>query len=132
MTDTFHHVGLRVRDLDAAIGFYAEAFGFELQQRHETFTGVRVAFVGRPTGERLELFEITKGEDVPAWPHPDEALTSGFAHFALAVDDIEAAYRQAEAAGVRVLWAPRYAEPLKARTSYLADPDNNLIELVGP
>jgi catechol 2,3-dioxygenase-like lactoylglutathione lyase family enzyme len=127
----FHHVGLRVRDLDRAIEWYGEAFGFELQQRHETHTGVRVAFVRRPSGERLELFELMGGDDLPDWPHPDQALTAGYAHFALHVEDIEAAFGRAAAAGARVLWRPRHVEVLGASTSYLADADNNLIELVG-
>jgi glyoxylase I family protein len=129
---SYHHIGMRVNDLERAIEWYAEALGFALEGTpHELAVAkVRVCFMVNPAGERVELFEFSQGEPTPRWEHPDAALSRGYSHLGIRVDDIEASFERAAAAGARVLWPPKMAPPLGTRTSYLADPDNNLIEFV--
>jgi catechol 2,3-dioxygenase-like lactoylglutathione lyase family enzyme len=126
-----HHVGMRVRDLDRSIAWYRDALGFNLLRSYEMLekTG-RVAFLINDVGEQLELFALNEFETTPGWTHPTAALSRGHAHFALYVDDIEAAFARAVGARARVLWKPRFAPPLDTHTAYIADPDNNLIEFV--
>jgi predicted enzyme related to lactoylglutathione lyase len=56
----------------------------------------------------------------------------GYGHWALAVEDVAGAHARIRAAGAREVWAPRPAPPpATGAMSYLADPEGNLIELVG-
>jgi catechol 2,3-dioxygenase-like lactoylglutathione lyase family enzyme len=128
---SYHHVGMRVSDLDRSIHWYEEALGFHVERGH-TLGGldVRVCFMANDVGERVELFEFKDGVTKPEFAHPDEALKGGHAHFALYVDDIQGAFDRAVKGGARVLWGPRYAKPLETETAYIADPDNNLVEFV--
>ena len=128
----YHHVGMRVSDMERSIRFYEQAFGFSVERRYSLAhdAGVRVCFMANGNGERVELFEFPDAAPKPEFAHPDEALRAGHAHFALYVEDIDAAFNRAVAAGARVLWAPRRAELVETHTSYVADPDNNLVEFI--
>jgi methylmalonyl-CoA/ethylmalonyl-CoA epimerase len=100
-----HHVGISVRDLDAAISFWSEVFGFELDFKAE-LKGIRttVAFLKRD-GFRIELFQ--KDGAVPA--HADrlkpntDLLTHGTKHIAFSVEDVQAAAEMLHARGVRIV-----------------------------
>jgi catechol 2,3-dioxygenase-like lactoylglutathione lyase family enzyme len=129
---SYHHVGMRVSDLDRSIRWYEQAFGFAVERqyalRHDA--DVRVCFMANPNGERIELFEFKDAPPKPEFAHPDDALRAGHAHFAFYVADIDAAFERAVAAGARVLWPPRRADLVETHTCYIADPDNNLIEFI--
>jgi methylmalonyl-CoA/ethylmalonyl-CoA epimerase len=100
-----HHVGISVRDLDRAIGFWSDVFGFELDFKAD-LKGIRttVAFLKRD-GFRIELFQ--KDGAVPA--HADrlkpntDLLTHGTKHIAFSVEDVQAAAEMLHARGVRIV-----------------------------
>lgn len=100
-----HHVGISVRDLDRAIGFWLDVFGFELDFKAD-LKGIRttVAFLKRD-GFRIELFQ--KDGAVPA--HSDrlkpntDLLTHGTKHIAFSVEDVQAAAEMLHAHGVRIV-----------------------------
>jgi catechol 2,3-dioxygenase-like lactoylglutathione lyase family enzyme len=120
---------MRVANLDRAARFYEEALGFALQDvAAVNGTPGRVGFLRNDAGEQLELFEFEDFTPTPSWAHPSEALARGYAHFALAVEDIGAAFERAVAGGARVVWEPRHSPP-RNWTAFVADPDNNLVEL---
>ena len=79
-----NHVGVRVDDLDAAIGFYAEGFGLELIPAPSF--GSPVVWL-RAGSLQLHLTETRTPQPSPG-------------HFALEVDDFGAVYRWAMTAGV--------------------------------
>ena len=93
------HLGIAVRDLDAAVRAY-RALGFEVESVHDVPTEkVRAAFL--PVGESmLELLEPTAA---------DSAIgrflqkRSGLHHVCLLVADIEAALAELKAAGVELI-----------------------------
>jgi predicted enzyme related to lactoylglutathione lyase len=109
----WHHTGLTVRDLSRALDFYRVAFGFEVEfeaigladdvQRTLNVPRIRCDLImcrALASGVRLELLRFTNipedaPSDLPLWP--------GSAHVAYAVEDIDAAIRQLEAAGGRQL-----------------------------
>jgi methylmalonyl-CoA/ethylmalonyl-CoA epimerase len=93
------HLGIAVRDLDAAVRTY-RALGFAVESVHDVPTEkVRAAFL--PVGEsRLELLEPTD---------PGSAIArflekrSGLHHVCLLVEDIESALAELKASGVELI-----------------------------
>ncbi len=82
------HIGIAVRSIDEALGFYEKAFGAEVMHREEVPSqNVRVAFLG--SGETtLELMEPTSEEGAVA-----KFLKSrgpGLHHVAFKVEDVGA------------------------------------------
>jgi len=95
------HVGIAVRDLGAALAFYRDALGLEVEASEEVASQhVRAHFV--PAGSAsLELLEATGSESTIA--RYVEKRGPGLHHITLRVDDIGAALAQLKARGVRLI-----------------------------
>lgn len=142
-----HHVGISVADIDRAIAFWSEVFGFELDFRAE-LKGIKttVAFLKRD-GFRIELFQ--KDGAVPA--HADrlkpntDLLTHGTKHIAFSVADVQAAAETLHARGVRIVGIMRArgvpmseeADPRldgvkpPAMALFFLDDSDTLVEIIG-
>jgi len=131
---TFQHVGLSVPDLDRAQRFYEEGLGMKEQSRFEIpGPGIRGAILATDGGACIELLERAGSKRAATFADPPEAILSeGYGHWALGVDDIDAACERLVAAGAQVVWEPRDAPQPGARMAFLRDPDGNLIELIRP
>ena len=101
MKATLDHVGIAVTDLAAALAFYRDTLGLEVEAPEEVASQrVRAHFL--PVGEsKLELLEATA---------PDSAIARytakrgpGLHHITLRVDDIRAALAQLKARGVKLI-----------------------------
>ena len=114
----FTHVSIGATDLEESVRFYRDFFGMEEVPSPDFSGPVRWLRVG---GLQLHLFL----DDSPA---PERH------HFALDVDDFEAAYRKAEELGVRD--GERFSTvrelPDGAVQMYLRDPSGNLVEVNWP
>jgi catechol 2,3-dioxygenase-like lactoylglutathione lyase family enzyme len=132
-TDTVagHHVAVRVADLDRSIAWYEAAFAFAVVHRGRVPEGTPIAMLRTPGGAGVELFELEARAD-PSWAGPIPALEQGVVHFGLDVPDVEAAFARAVDAGGRAVWPPRDAPVSGVRIAFVADPDGNLVELIGP
>jgi methylmalonyl-CoA epimerase len=95
------HIGIAVKDVNAALAFYRDALGLEIENAEDVASQrVRAHFV--PVGEsKLELLEATA---------PDSAIAKyvdkrgpGLHHITLRVADIHAAVTQLKARGVRLI-----------------------------
>ena len=95
------HVGIAVKDLSAALAFYRDALGLEVEAPEEVTTQrVRAHFV--PVGEsKLELLEATGSESAIA--RYVDKRGPGLHHITLRVDDIDAAVAQLRTRGVRMI-----------------------------
>ena len=95
------HVGIAVKDLAAALAFYRDALGLEIEAPEEVASQrVRAHFV--PVGEsKLELLEAT-APDSPIAKYI-EKRGPGLHHITLRVDDIQAALAQLKARGARLI-----------------------------
>jgi methylmalonyl-CoA/ethylmalonyl-CoA epimerase len=95
------HIGIAVSDLQAALAFYRDALGLEIEAPEEVATQrVRAYFI--PAGEAaLELLEAT-AEDSPIAKYVARR-GPGLHHITLRVDDIAAALAQLKARGVRLI-----------------------------
>jgi methylmalonyl-CoA epimerase len=95
------HIGIAVRDVEAALAFYRDALGLEVEAPEDVVSQrVRTHFI--PAGPAaLELLEPTA---------PDSPISRflatrgpGIHHVTLRVDDIRAALKQLNARGVRLI-----------------------------
>lgn len=101
MKVTLDHIGIAVGDLAAALAFYRDALGLEIEAPEDVASQrVRAHFV--PVGgPALELLEAT-APDSPIAKFV-EKRGPGLHHLTLAVDDIRAALAQLDARGVRLI-----------------------------
>jgi catechol 2,3-dioxygenase-like lactoylglutathione lyase family enzyme len=116
----FHHVGLKVKDLDASVHFYSAALrplGYELTFQEQS----TVAF-GAPGSYSL-------------WLYADAQLAHSLVHLAFDAPDhaaVDRFHRQGLAAGGRDNGAPgpRKDYAPKYYAAFLFDPDGNNVEAV--
>lgn len=101
MKATLDHIGIAVGDLSAALAFYRDALGLEVEAPEEVPSQrVRAHFV--PVGEAtIELLEPT-APDSPIAKFV-EKRGPGIHHLTLRVDDIHAALDRLKARGVRLI-----------------------------
>jgi methylmalonyl-CoA/ethylmalonyl-CoA epimerase len=101
MKAVLDHIGIAVKDLGAALAFYRDALGLEIEAPEEVASQrVRAHFV--PVGEaRLELLEATAA-DSPIAKYVDKR-GPGLHHITLRVDDIVAALAQLQAHGAKLI-----------------------------
>jgi methylmalonyl-CoA/ethylmalonyl-CoA epimerase len=95
------HIGIAVSDIEAALAFYRDALGLEIEAAEEvTSQLVRAHFI--PAGEAaIELLEAT-ADDSPIAKYVAKR-GPGLHHITLRVDDIRAALEQLKARGVRLI-----------------------------
>ena len=101
MKAVLDHVGIAVKDLGAALAFYRDALGLEIEASEEVASQrVRAHFV--PVGESsLELLEATAADSPIA--KSIEKRGPGLHHITLRVDDIRAALAQLKSRGARLI-----------------------------
>jgi methylmalonyl-CoA epimerase len=98
---TLDHVGIAVKDLGAALAFYRDALGLEIEPPEDVAAqNVRAHFI--PVGESsLELLEAT-APDSPIARYLDKR-GPGIHHLTLRVDDIHAALARLKERGVKLI-----------------------------
>jgi len=137
------HTGLTVANLDRAVGFFRDVFGFEVEETTEadatfiqrltgvvTVRGARLAFVRAPghTLELLEYQEATESRIVELRPSDP-----GFAHIAFVVEGIDHLIAECRHAGYEPYQPILMLEDEKMRGTrvvYLRGPDNISVELI--
>ncbi|HKT03274.1 MAG TPA: VOC family protein [Rugosimonospora sp.] len=128
----FDHVGINVRDLDAAAGWYAAAFGLsrEFEVTLDAFA-LSIVMLRSPDGYRIELLHRPGSEPgLRAADPPAAVLTEGYGHVALAVADLDAGYARLLELGAGPVMAPRPSPEPGVRMAFVRDPEGNLVELV--
>ncbi|QLG26637.1 VOC family protein [Halorarum halophilum] len=117
----FLHVCLNVADADAAVEWYDENLGFEYSWEFES-GDTRNVYVADEGGVELQLSD-TEGED-------EFDPGTGVDHFAVVVDDVDAAFADIDHHGV--VEEPGDQPAAGARTAFVKDPDGHTVELVEP
>jgi lactoylglutathione lyase len=121
------HTMIRVKDLDASVGFYTKLLGMKELRRREVPEGkYTLAFVGYGDEAEQSVLELTYN-----WGKDDGyELGTGFGHLAVGVPDVAATCSALRRAGARIAREPG---PVKFGTTVIAfveDPDGYKIELV--
>jgi glyoxylase I family protein len=115
-----HHVALLTRNFAEMEQFYTETLGFPIVRRWDD-----IGFVFINVGSTT--IELINKPDAP----PPHSQAGPFDHLALHVEDVDAAFQELVAKGVRIKSEPRNFKEL--RYCFFYDPDGNSIELVeGP
>ena len=128
----FDHVGVNVGSLTSMRDWYVAALGLEVEFEFalETF-GFSGAMLRSPLGYRVELLHrVGNVAGIEVERPMDAALTRGFGHLALDVDDLEATYRSLLAAGATERMPPSRRPSPASGSRSSADPEGNLIELL--
>lgn len=109
----FHHVHLRVKDPEATLAWYQQQFGGERSKLRGKVDGVR--FHG------VWVFAMSSGADAPAPP-------TAILLVALRVNDVDAALKGLNAAGIKTAAEPRDLPAL--RYAFVQDPNGIRVEIV--
>ncbi|WP_188062740.1 VOC family protein [Sphingobium sp. KCTC 72723] len=126
---TFHHGGVSVPSLDAAIDWYGQVLGFEVERRFYIAAARCHAAMVRKGVLRFELFEVEGAAPLPDdRRHPPSDLqTHGNKHVAFRVDDLEAFLVEMKGKGAAIAFVVREAF---GKGCFLRDCAGNLIEFV--
>jgi glyoxylase I family protein len=119
----FHHAALEASDFDKTMKFYQEVLGCKLVRSWGEGKG-RAAMLDIGDGGLLEIF--AKGTSEPE-------QHAKWVHFAFRVDDSEAAFQTAVAAGAPPKMEPKDVviasdPPYPAKVSFVYGPDGESIE----
>ncbi len=126
MSTRFDMVGIFVDDLRAMVAFYRDVLGLAIEWDGK---GPYAEF--KHEGIRFSMYAR---KELPGLLGREPTYPSGLnGTFELAIDlpryeGVEPAYERAVAAGARPVYAPRM-EPWGMRSSMIADPEGNLIEI---
>ena len=126
---TFHHGGVSVPDLDAAITWYGHVLGFELEKRFFIEAARSHTAMVRKGPLRFELFEVAGAAPLPEdRRHPPRDLqTHGNKHVAFRVADLEAFLAEMAQKSADVAFVVREAF---GKGCFIRDCAGNLIEFV--
>ncbi len=126
----FHHGGVSVVDLDAAIEWYERVLGFTLARRFPIPSIPAEVAVVRNGPLHFEIFQ--PAEPTPASPErhtPDEdARTCGNKHVAFACADVAGLADIIAERGGEVLWVKDFGDGRV--NAFIRDMEGNLIEFV--
>lgn len=117
----FNHVGIFVRDLEAALTFYTELLGGEVVSR---------AFIPSSSTDCVYL-QLASGLIELLGPHdPGPNTVFGLNHIGFMSDDLDTDYARITNAGHPPLVAPKVAGSGRGRLAFLADPNGVRVELL--
>jgi catechol 2,3-dioxygenase-like lactoylglutathione lyase family enzyme len=131
---SFHHVSLAVADLDAEQRWYQQVLGLDevLERVVLPDPPVRTVVLRAGNGLQVELIERA-GFRPQTFSDPlDAAQTQGYGHWAVEVEDLDAAFALLSAAPGQAVSPPAPAVQPGARFAYVKDPEGNLLELIQP
>ena len=123
-----NHVGLRVRSLEVARRFY-EKLGFKFIAG--PIGPEPVAIMEHPSGININFILNASEDAAPENILMDVAAKhTGFTHFAMEVDDLQAVEREILVAGIEI--TETVCLPNGTEFFFVRDPDNNVLEFHQP
>ncbi len=119
------HVGIRVRDLDAAVAFYRDLLGLPEFDRVVTATGVTLVLLEMGRAGHVELVHRPDFA-----PREEAGARAGIHHLALRVPDLDAWVAYLQEKGVAITSGPATMAwtTATAKLCFVADPEGNPVE----
>lgn len=126
---TFHHGGVSVPSLDAAIDWYGRVLGFEVEKRFYIAAAKSHTAMVRKGPLRFEIFEVEGAAPLPEDRRsvPLDLKTHGNKHVAFRVEDLDAFLAEMAQKGADVAFVVREAF---GKGCFIRDCAGNLIEFV--
>lgn len=126
------HVGLAVADLDAMTSWYAEVLRARVEYRVDRPAVPMTAVVLIDEhGFRFELLNRPGNRPAHArWTIVDSLLSRGYGHVALRVEDVAAEHARLVSLGAASLMTPSPGSQPGMMIAFVADPEDNLVEIV--
>lgn len=130
----FHHLAIIARSYDETVSWYCRHFGFTVAQEwtaEDMLPGARMCYL-RKGALHIEIIGDGEkaGEHQVAADAKQEYQITGYRHFALEVDDVDAAVARLEADGVPAFFPPTDLDVVGVRAALVRDPDGNAVELI--
>lgn len=126
----FDHVGLNVADIEAQAAWYERALG--LHRTHPfTVPPIEMTGVFLIDGNGIAIELVHRPGNVAGMDAPNPAvaaLTRGWGHICLRVDDVDALYEHLLSVGAESAMAPQESPEPGVRFAWVRDPEGNLIE----
>ena len=121
----FDAVGLFVTDMEKMVSFYRDVFGMQTDWQGDANAelycgGMRLIMYSRSNFEAM----TSRAYTYPSGMNGTMELSFGVPSF----EDVDAEYERVVKAGAKPVFPPT-DEPWGQRTSYVCDPDGNLIEI---
>lgn len=134
-TEAFDHVCLSARDLEGTANWYKRVFGFQETHRFELpdYVGVEAELVYLRLGNtQLEIFGNANAKIGRPEPmsFPETIAYTGFQHFCMRVDDMDATIEALKAAGIPIFLGPNTNAILNRTFIHIKDPEGNDVEIV--
>ena len=134
-SQTFDHVCLCARDLERVTGWYKRVFGFQETHRFELpgYVGVPAELMYLRLGNmQLEVFGNPEAAIARPEPmsFPETIGYTGFQHFCVRVDDMDATIAALEAAAIPIFLGPNTNDVLGRTFIHIKDPEGNDCEIV--
>lgn len=126
---TFHHGGVSVPDLDAAIAWYRDVLGFQLEQRFVIEAADAQVAMIRSGALRFELFQVAGAAPLPDERRhpPTDVRTHGNKHVAFQIADLDEFLVTMKERGADIAMIVRESF---GRGCFIRDCAGNLIEFV--
>jgi len=139
VASAWHHTSLAVADIDQAVAFYRAAFGYEVLFLDRNMTDLIRRIVGL-AGLRCDLaqlrspisghvLELIAFHDVPAGQEEHGPTRAGSSHLAFKVRDFDAALREVQRLGARLIGEVTVFPPPEGRCVYCREPSGTVFEL---
>lgn len=125
----FHHGGISVPDLDAAIGWYGDALGFEVEKRFFIEAARSDTAMLKKGPLRFEIFQVEGAAPLPEDRRhpPSDLMTHGNKHVAFQVADMGAFLNEMREKNVDIAFI---VDEDFGRGCFIRDCAGNLIEFV--
>jgi catechol 2,3-dioxygenase-like lactoylglutathione lyase family enzyme len=123
------HLGVSVPDLEAAVTWYRDVLGFEIERRFTIDTIPAKVAMMINGNLRVEIFQAENGKPASEVRSiPDEDIrTHGTKHIAFAVEDVHGLSEELKKRGADIVWVKKLTF---GNNMFLRDVAGNLIEFI--